>query len=1286
MSDRKFDLDDLRAALITSAGDSGARFKRQLEIDKLGEGIAPRLSNDGLNFHRWSKSLTRLVEQTHGEKSYFLTEDFDDNSERNSEIRTYIEKSIAIDLLNSIEEEDEARKVYHHLRRQFEKHSWSHVMNLLDDLVNAPEASENLHEAFANTKSTISNLKSAIGSTWTDDALTAIFFHLRNKKYYHDISTAMDSRMLSDQGFKIKANEVLQVAQRFQKRIVTNNPSNSISLMAASGSRDQGNNNQNPNFKSKPPANRIPLNQQSESWAKYHLSPRFPCLHCFEWGHWAQDCKRKKMGLPAIDDPRKKDPKVILKKSAVVSHPCIAEVDANEEDPFISSIQETTENEALVLLDSGATHHVTGNINLFKDYQQVDLSLSVASAKRHPVVGKGTISLECQSGRLVLTDVLHCPVIPGTIISLGKFMKSDGLVNFEEGIFKLKQNDCTHCSLVKSDRWYLSLSSIVECSEVSQYNKDVSCLLHRRLAHVSLRTVRRMQRLNSVKGLPSGSVIYDVNLCRSCLLAKSKHLPINAASRLIVNEPGDVIVADLMGPFPVSFDKKVYALIVQDHFSSLATFYPLQQKSQAAQLVIEWINKFNNLTKFKVKQLRTDNGGEFSSCLLNDTLRERGIVHETIIPYEHHQAGKIERTNRTIAEAARSMLIDSNVNLELWPYAFRQAVWVFNRVLHGKASKTPYELVTGKTPDLTPLKVFGCKAYVHNALHRKDLSPKARELIYLGVAEDSKGWVFWNIEQKTIVRGASAVFDERSGLSTSGVTPAANTIQITNLFDTSMIQEVDYQDQSFELMNLTATLDGESPRTYYEAMDNPDSKAWQEAMQTEPESIDNMAVWEECDVLPGQHILGTRWVFTLKRNSSGDVVRYKARIVVQGHRQIKASNLHWEVQTFDVATAYLHSKLDESIYVRLPPGHPLRPGRALKLNKALYGLKQAGRCWWQHLQNVLSEIGFRSNQEDQSTYIYKNGEDHALLWIHVDDGLLGASTMTLMEDLKVKLSRKLLLKWDLGIHSIVGIGVRRVGNTFYLSQSALAKKISESHPSNITAEQPLPDLNLESGKATKLDKEYLSRIGMLLYLAQATRPDIMFLVNYLARFSMNTTRKHWAALEYLINYVRGTQINSLKIEADNNKEAMEMYVDANWGGEASRSQHGFIGFLWGSPVTWNSRRQTCVASSTCQAEYMALSFAARAGIWLSQAINTVFDGIVPTLISDNKAAIQIASDSGSRKNSRHIQREFHLINELLTTKRVTISWIKSEDQKADIFTKRLGKLKIKRFNEDIFNG
>ncbi|MBW0501017.1 hypothetical protein O181_040732 [Austropuccinia psidii MF-1] len=187
-----------------------------------------------------------------------------------------------------------------------------------------------------------------------------------------------------------------------------------------------------------------------------------------------------------------------------------------------------------------------------------------------------------------------------------------------------------------------------------------------------------MQRLNCVKGLPPKPINCDVNLCRPSLLAKSRHLPLKLPSRSIVNVPGNVIVANLMGPFPISFDKKSYALIIQDHYSLLATLYPLKQKLEAPHIVIEWINKFDNLTKFKVKRLQTDNGGEFTSKFIGDILKAKGIVHETAIPYKHHEAGKIERTNCTITEAARSMLIDSGMHVEMWPYAFRNAVWIFN--------------------------------------------------------------------------------------------------------------------------------------------------------------------------------------------------------------------------------------------------------------------------------------------------------------------------------------------------------------------------------------------------------------------------------------------------------------------------------------------------------------------------------------------------------------------------------------------------------------------------------
>ncbi|MBW0470564.1 hypothetical protein O181_010279 [Austropuccinia psidii MF-1] len=158
-----------------------------------------------------------------------------------------------------------------------------------------------------------------------------------------------------------------------------------------------------------------------------------------------------------------------------------------------------------------------------------------------------------------------------------------------------------------------------------------------------------------------------------------------------------------MGPFPQSFDKNVYGMIIQDHFSSLVMSYALRSKSEAPQFLMNWISQSSNLMAHSVKMLWTDNAGEFLSKLLKIFLEQRGIIHETIVPYEHHQADKIEETNRTIAEATRSMLIERNLGTALWTYAFRPACWVFNRVLHVGSNRTPYELITGRRTDLTPL-------------------------------------------------------------------------------------------------------------------------------------------------------------------------------------------------------------------------------------------------------------------------------------------------------------------------------------------------------------------------------------------------------------------------------------------------------------------------------------------------------------------------------------------------------------------------------------------------------
>ena len=118
------------------------------------------------------------------------------------------------------------------------------------------------------------------------------------------------------------------------------------------------------------------------------------------------------------------------------------------------------------------------------------------------------------------------------------------------------------------------------------------------------------------------------------------------------------------------------------------------------------------------------------------------------------------------------------------------------------------------------------------------------------------------------------------------------------------------------------------------------------------------------------------------------------------------------MESFDVKTAFLHSPINEDVWVVPPPGHIFSPGKVWKLNKALYGTKQAGRCWWLHLKTMLEQLGFNANPQDQSIHTYQKDNSVAFLWIRVNDGLLVANLDKLLSRIRAGLSKALTIKWD----------------------------------------------------------------------------------------------------------------------------------------------------------------------------------------------------------------------------------------------------------------------------------
>lgn len=396
----------------------------------------------------------------------------------------------------------------------------------------------------------------------------------------------------------------------------------------------------------------------------------------------------------------------------------------------------------------------------------------------------------------------------------------------------------------------------------------------------------------------------------------------------------------------------------------------------------------------------------------------------------------------------------------------------------------------------------------------------------------------------------------------------------------------------------------------------------------------------------------------------------------------------WPLYNFDVTAAYLRSLLDHDFWVRQPPGFSLAAaGKVLKCLKALYGTKQAGRCWWKFIAKKLSNMGFTPSQFDNSFYVLKRGTDVCMVWIHVDDGAVTSSNPDLLAEVEAEMSTHIKIKWECKLTNIVGVAIEHLSpNHYVLSQPGLAEKILRENSdllSPLSANTPLSaSTRLETDMQNPpLDGgRYLSIVGSLGYLAVGTRPDLSFLVNFLARYAKTPREAHWNALKHLRRFLRKTSKAGIDVSPTASAEAapMETFVDANWGGEFARSSYGHVTRLFGIPIAWVARRQACVATSTCHSEFMAIGAACRDSVCLHSLASDVLEDLpCPMLLCDNSCSVHVSTDNAANKRTRHAEREFYYMNEQLFKNCVSLRCIPAREQVADILTKPLGPLNHK---------
>ncbi|RVW28752.1 Retrovirus-related Pol polyprotein from transposon RE1 [Vitis vinifera] len=408
------------------------------------------------------------------------------------------------------------------------------------------------------------------------------------------------------------------------------------------------------------------------------------------------------------------------------------------------------------------------------------------------------------------------------------------------------------------------------------------------------------------------------------------------------------------------------------------------------------------------------------------------------------------------------------------------------------------------------------------------------------------------------------------------------------------------------------------PKSTPEALSHP---GWRQAMVDEMAALHSNGTWDLVVLPSGKSTVGCRWVYTVKVGPDGQVDRLKARLVAKGYTQVYGSDYG---DTFSPVAKIASVRLLLSMAA-------MRSWPLYQLRRSLYGLKQSPRAWFSRFSSVVQEFGMFRSTADHSVFYHHNSSGQCIyLVVYVDDIVITGSDQNGIQKLKQHLFTHFQTK-DLGkLKYFLGIEIAQSSSGVVLSQRKYALDILE-----------------ETGEPLGDPGRYRRLVGKLNYLT-ITRPDISFPVSVVSQFLQSPCDSHWDAVIRILRYIKSTP------------------------GQ---------GVLYENRGHTQSKKQDVVARSSAEAEYRAMALATCELIWLKHLLRELRFGKDEQmkLICDNQAALHIASNPVFHERTKHIEVDCHFIREKIASGCVATSFVNSNDQLADIFTKSLRVLELNTF-------
>ena len=522
-----------------------------------------------------------------------------------------------------------------------------------------------------------------------------------------------------------------------------------------------------------------------------------------------------------------------------------------------------------------------------------------------------------------------------------------------------------------------------------------------------------------------------------------------------------------------------------------------------------------------------------------------------------------------------------------------------------------------------------------------------------------------------------------------------------------------------ELLDYVCTVN--VPTTYNEAVSSPDAENWKQAMDDEIKSLESNDTFTVTEIPETKTVVGGKWVYTVKGNHKNPV--YKARYVAKGYSQVEGIDFtetfsptarmesirmltqvavqnDWSLHQMDVKAAYLHAPIECDVYVKSPPGYQKSPTTVWKLNKSLYGLRQSGRNWHNLLHDYLHEINFKQSTSDPCVFIQQVDDHTIVMLVWVDDIIIASSSMELMNQFKRKLNQRFHMK-DLGeISSFLGIQFKCSDETVTISQSKYLKDIvskfgyDDCKPRSTPCENKPSSYCTEEETATtdeSMITKYRQMVGSLIYAMTCTRPDLSYCVTKLSQHLSKPLPSDWIMLKHVFRYIKQTSEYELTFRKSTNDLRLHAFCDADWASSLD-DRHSISGYCIslnesGPPISWKSKKQSSVALSTCEAEYVSLSITCQESIHLTRLLTELLPSteLAPTFIkNDNQGAIALIKNPVKHMKAKHIDIRYHFVRECYHSNQIVVDYVPSNDNIADIFTKPAKRDALKTFGHYLF--